>query len=350
MFAGQHVDRETRLKVELEQKKADLEKIQTEKELVMAKARLEAIYKLESEDSLAPDTDDYSLPASEDEDYVAKYVASLSPVKESHADSRPVVSFTRTACDSSGVIDPCVTSAPSATYASARGPQFADTLTKNIHQNVMSTRHIATNLNPLSREFEPVSTLPDMMPSAAGPIQSTWTSPACFSAATPSGPEPHANHDHVNMQSSQSVLGSPGQQNNVSQLHDLAKSFAEQVNLSRLPPPEPSIFSGDPLQYPTWNAAFETLIAKKGVPPEERIYYLKKYLGGEAKEAVEGYFLISSADAHKEAKELLKRRYGDQFVVANAFRSKLDEWKKIASRDGIALRKYADFLRQCEQP
>ncbi|VDI08600.1 Hypothetical predicted protein [Mytilus galloprovincialis] len=41
---------------------------------------------------------------------------------------------------------------------------------------------------------------------------------------------------------------------------DLAKSFADQVNLNRLPPPEPPIFNGDPLKYASWKVAFETLI------------------------------------------------------------------------------------------
>ena len=33
--------------------------------------------------------------------------------------------------------------------------------------------------------------------------------------------------------------------------------------------------------------------------------------------------------------------------MANAFRDKLDAWPNIAPRDGSALRKFADFLRQC---
>ena len=46
---------------------------------------------------------------------------------------------------------------------------------------------------------------------------------------------------------------------------------------------------------------------------------------------------------------LLDRRYGDSFIIANAFREKLDTWPKIPARDGEALRKFADFLRQCER-
>ena len=34
----------------------------------------------------------------------------------------------------------------------------------------------------------------------------------------------------------------------------------DQLLMSRLPPPEPSVFSGDPLEYPSWKSAFHTLI------------------------------------------------------------------------------------------
>ena len=129
-------------------------------------------------------------------------------------------------------------------------------------------------------------------------------------------------------------------------LIDLAKSLAEQVSLSRLPPPEPSVFYGDPMRYPGWKAAFQTLIEHRRIPAAERIHYLKKYLGGQVKDTVEGYFLLPPEDAFGEAKKLLEERYGNHFVVANAFRDRLERWQRINSRDGVALLRYADFLRQ----
>jgi hypothetical protein len=131
--------------------------------------------------------------------------------------------------------------------------------------------------------------------------------------------------------------------------YDFARSLAEQINMSRMPPPEPELFDGNPLKYQAWAAAFETLVEQKSVKPAERIYYLKRYLTGQAKEAVEGYFMLSTSDStYLEAKALLAQRFGDPFVVANAFRSKLDSWPKIAAKDCADLRKLADFLRQCD--
>ncbi|XP_022102427.1 uncharacterized protein LOC110985605 [Acanthaster planci] len=159
-----------------------------------------------------------------------------------------------------------------------------------------------------------------------------------------SGSEHQANSDEIPEKPKNSTLAGDDRND----LSDLAKVFANQLNLSRLPPPEPGVFSGDPLKYPSWRISFETLIEKRGVPPSERLHYLKRYLTGPAKEAVDGFLILSSDDAFDQAKALLQKRYGDPFVIANAFRDKLDTWPKIAPRDGKGLRNLADFLRQCE--
>lgn len=130
-------------------------------------------------------------------------------------------------------------------------------------------------------------------------------------------------------------------------LLDLATSLAKQVSLGRLPPPEPTIFLGDPLKYPSWKASFQTLIEQRQIPASERIHYLKKYLGGSVKDVVENYFLLSTDDAYEEAKGLLEQRYGNAFVVANAFRDKLEKWPKVGPRDGVGLQRFGDFLKQC---
>ncbi|XP_050404672.1 uncharacterized protein LOC126820632 [Patella vulgata] len=133
-----------------------------------------------------------------------------------------------------------------------------------------------------------------------------------------------------------------------SDLLALSKLLTEQSHLNRLPPPEPSVFSGDPLKYPSWKCAFETLIENRNIPVSQRMHYLWKYLGGPARDAVESYFLLNTDGAFQDAKNLLEKRFGHPFVIANAFRNKLDSWPKIPPRDGIELRKFADFLRQCE--
>ena len=134
-----------------------------------------------------------------------------------------------------------------------------------------------------------------------------------------------------------------------SKLIEVAKLLAETQNQSRLPLPEPGIFDGDLLQYPVWVKAFETLIEGRAVRPSERLHFLGRYVKGEAKEVVDSFLLLDSEDAYDKAKEMLKKRFGDPFAVAAACRKKLESWPKIHPNDSTALRKYSDFLVQCQK-
>jgi hypothetical protein len=75
------------------------------------------------------------------------------------------------------------------------------------------------------------------------------------------------------------------------------------------------------------------------------IHYLKRYIDGPVKEVVESYFLLSSGNSYDEGRSLLDKRYGDPYILANAFREKLEKWPTIAARDGHGLRCFADILR-----
>ena len=139
----------------------------------------------------------------------------------------------------------------------------------------------------------------------------------------------------------------PSARSNILDESSLVRALTNQSYLARIPPPEPGVFSGDPLQFSSWMTAFETLIEGKGITQAESLFYLKKYLSGSPREAIEGHCLVASDNSFKEAKLLLKKRYGDPYVIASAFRDKLDSWPKIQVRDGISLRKFSDFLQQC---
>ncbi|XP_055956701.1 uncharacterized protein LOC130012550 [Patella vulgata] len=59
---------------------------------------------------------------------------------------------------------------------------------------------------------------------------------------------------------------------------DLVRILTDQANFNRLPPPEPGVFSGDPLKYPNWKCAFKTLIEHKNIPKEQCMHYLHRYI------------------------------------------------------------------------
>ncbi|XP_067946371.1 uncharacterized protein [Watersipora subatra] len=135
---------------------------------------------------------------------------------------------------------------------------------------------------------------------------------------------------------------------NVSEAQILADSIAKAVHSSKFPVPEPPIFSGNPLEYVNWEVSFRSLVERSGIPDSDKIHYLKQYLAGPAKEAVSGLFYLQSSDAYEKARKKLKERFGSDCAVAEAFRSKLEQWPKIKGNDNAHIQKFADFLSQCE--
>ena len=77
-----------------------------------------------------------------------------------------------------------------------------------------------------------------------------------------------------------------------------------------MPPPEVTIFNGDPLAWPTWKSAFETVIERRAINSSERILYLLQYLSGSPRKVVEGHPFVSTPDAYETAKKVLANRFG----------------------------------------
>ncbi|GAA6087283.1 uncharacterized protein LOC111189704 [Tachysurus ichikawai] len=121
-----------------------------------------------------------------------------------------------------------------------------------------------------------------------------------------------------------------------SSILDGASEHSSALNVNRIPVPEPSVFSGDPLKY-DWKLSFETLIDQKNIQEKEKIYYLRRYVSGQAKKELEGYFLLGTESAYGAAWEILEERYGNPFTIAKSYKDKLQEWPKMGSTIETAL-------------
>ena len=129
--------------------------------------------------------------------------------------------------------------------------------------------------------------------------------------------------------------------------NSFAQALADGLQKSRLPVPVPQTFSGNPLEFPDFERSFKTLIENRGIPPEEKLYYLKQYVTGPAKEAVSGFFFGATEEAYNGAWKTLRERYGHPFKIQQAFRDRLNKWPRIGPKDAPALQKFADFLKNC---
>lgn len=144
-------------------------------------------------------------------------------------------------------------------------------------------------------------------------------------------------------------------QEEISQKHtsgDVLERLADLMTMRHarelLPLPEPETFSGDLLRYPTWKKSFDTIVERRTDSPSQRLYYLGRYTTGEAKEAISGLLALDSEHAYRDARKILSDRFGNPFLVANAYRKKINEWPRIQPNDGTSLRKFSDFLLHCQ--
>ena len=112
-----------------------------------------------------------------------------------------------------------------------------------------------------------------------------------------------------------------------------------------LPPIEPPIFSGEPMEFPLWIKKFKTFVEARTIDASERLAYLDKYTSGEAKEAIRMLMYLNTNQDYDTAKRILWQRFGNESVVANAYMKWLSGWPQIPQDDGPALMKFSDFFR-----
>ncbi|CAG2211710.1 unnamed protein product [Mytilus edulis] len=299
--AARAAELKTKLKyIEAESKaKLELDKIQTRRELETAEVKLEILEGVSQGGSVLDDAKKY-LPQA---DIMTNF---LKTVSASHDQNK-----------NSSVPNILSSSVP---FTSDTNVDYAI----NQNQPVVAPFVSSSGLNPEVNEFVPIQ-------------RETSSFRAMDHVQTDSV--------HVDLPKTEMPIMSKTISSDV--VTDLAKSFADQVNLNRLPPPEPPIFNGDPLKYASWKVAFETLIKRRNIPPLEQIHYLRRYVGDSVREVIENFFLIATDDSYFDAKKLLDQRYGDPFIVGNAFHDRLEKWPKIASRDSLGLRKFSDYIKQC---
>ncbi|XP_030208539.1 uncharacterized protein LOC115556311 [Gadus morhua] len=131
-------------------------------------------------------------------------------------------------------------------------------------------------------------------------------------------------------------------------ISSLAQVFQDSIALNRLPVPEPFVFNGDPIRFTEWKASFSSLIDQRAITPAEKLYYLKKYVAGPARQVLDGTFFRNDDEAYQDAWNKLTRRFGQPFAIQRAFREKLTNWPRIQPKDAEGLRNFSDFLNACQ--
>ena len=158
--------------------------------------------------------------------------------------------------------------------------------------------------------------IPDSNPEAP-----TWNQPPIASnrkerasesshSNTSSTPSERAFHEMMELHLHQNTLQQ--QQNKIVEM------LADQQRKSSLPQPWVPIFDGNPLEYGPFRRAFENIIESKTSNSSERLYYLEQFTSGDVKDLVRSCHYLPPERGYKEARRLMKRKFGDDYRIAAA--------------------------------
>ncbi|KAJ8402854.1 hypothetical protein AAFF_G00361680 [Aldrovandia affinis] len=120
-----------------------------------------------------------------------------------------------------------------------------------------------------------------------------------------------------------------------------------QQKLALLPAREIAVFNGDPLTYQSFIRAFEYLVEDKTSSSQDRLYFLEQYTSDQPRDLVRSCLNMDARQGYAEAKWLLKKHFGNEVMVTNAYLEKALSWTAIKADDGKALQAYALYLRGC---
>ena len=129
----------------------------------------------------------------------------------------------------------------------------------------------------------------------------------------------------------------------------LSATLAYAFQASKMPTPEPEVFSGQVLKYNDWNKSFRRFIdSNPTFTPSDKLFYLSKYTGGEVADIVHGYYTLDDDNAYDVIRDIIHNRYGHPHKISQAFQKRLSEWPNIPANDALALQKFSDFLINCK--
>ena len=306
---------------------AELKKFKLTKELAIAEAEMNAINKVEESELNSNNGKELDLPdVINKDDLLQGYLTTQASFVTKNS-----LSTMETDLSEAPETNPQKTPSQIAATSQVKPKDPKTEISKDA---LSPTVNYPSPLNPFAPEYVAFST-PKTVENTSSPL-------AAF---------PYAHAD----QSTPNCTAPAGDQNKNSQnqtngdaLERLADLITQRHARELLPLPEPETFKGDLLHYPSWKKSFDAIVERRTDSPSQRLYYLGRYTSGEAKDAISGLLTLESDDAYREARKILSDRFGNPFLVADAYKKKIKEWPNIPPNDGTSLRKFSDFLVHCQ--
>ena len=134
-----------------------------------------------------------------------------------------------------------------------------------------------------------------------------------------------------------------------SDLRDILQLLTTQQQQLTVPPLKIANFTGDPTEFHTFISSFTTQIENKVQDRGVCLRYLQQFVEGPPNELIKGCLYDEVNRGYYNAKKLLTEKYGDPYVISNAYLKKVAEWPDIKQGDIVALERLANVSHAVSQ-
>jgi hypothetical protein len=129
---------------------------------------------------------------------------------------------------------------------------------------------------------------------------------------------------------------------------DLVRSLTDAIRVQGyLPKPEIPTFDGQPARYQRFIASFKTAVEDAVEDDRVKLNYLIQHTSGEPQRAIEDCAVMDPAKGYRHAKEILQRRYGQPWIIAEDYLRRLMTGPQVKANDGAGLSRLSLEISKC---
>ena len=144
----------------------------------------------------------------------------------------------------------------------------------------------------------------------------------------------------------QNTLASTPQANSAIILTDAIQKMATLSQHAKLPSAEVQVFNGDPCSYQRFLSSFRYVVETNTSDPSARLNLLIQYTSGQARKVIEDCVLLPPEQGYIQAKELLRKNFGNPHKIAQKHIDSLISGKPIPPN---ATEPLVNFSRELEK-
>ena len=122
-------------------------------------------------------------------------------------------------------------------------------------------------------------------------------------------------------------------------------NYSELVSVINLPNLELVTFSGDPMDYHSFIAAFDEHVGSTNLLPGRKLSRLVQYTDHNARKAIKPCQAIGGQEGYDQAREILERRFGNDYLVSETIIKSVKNGKPVRSPE--EMQSLADELTNC---